>query len=109
MQDRRLQGCNVGGITLKPDAEIKRVVMCSGKVYHDLVDARAKADNQAALRRRVQLGVALTVPTLLVSMVPALHFIFDQTIEKAVEISRLIDAANASRRRRREAREPRRG
>ncbi len=27
-------------ITLKPDAEIKRVVLCTGKVYYDLFDAR---------------------------------------------------------------------
>ena len=28
--------------TLKPDAEIKRVVLCSGKVYYDLFEERAK-------------------------------------------------------------------
>jgi 2-oxoglutarate dehydrogenase E1 component len=30
-------------IKLKPDAEIKRVVLCSGKVYYDLYDAREAA------------------------------------------------------------------
>ncbi|HQR90485.1 MAG TPA: 2-oxoglutarate dehydrogenase E1 component, partial [Caulobacter sp.] len=43
MIDGAEAGCDVGGVTLKPDAEIKRVVICSGKVYFDLVDARAKS------------------------------------------------------------------
>jgi 2-oxoglutarate dehydrogenase E1 component len=34
--------CEVGGIQLRPDAEINRVVVCSGKVYFDLVEQRAK-------------------------------------------------------------------
>ncbi|WP_430422216.1 2-oxoglutarate dehydrogenase E1 component [Phenylobacterium sp.] len=34
--------CEVGGVTLRPDAEIKRVILCSGKVYFDLVEQRAK-------------------------------------------------------------------
>jgi 2-oxoglutarate dehydrogenase E1 component len=36
-------GCDVGGISLKADDKITRVVLCSGKVYYDLVDHRAKA------------------------------------------------------------------
>ena len=43
MIDGAEAGCDVGGVTLKPDDQIKRVVLCSGKVYFDLVDARAKA------------------------------------------------------------------
>jgi 2-oxoglutarate dehydrogenase E1 component len=44
-------GCDVG-ITLKPDDQIRRVVLCSGKVYFDLVDAREKkgADDVYLLR-----------------------------------------------------------
>ena len=43
MVDGAEAGCDVGGITLKSDDQIKRVVLCSGKVYFDLVDARAKS------------------------------------------------------------------
>jgi 2-oxoglutarate dehydrogenase E1 component len=39
-------------VKLKPDAEIKRVVLCSGKVYYDLYDEREKrgVDNIVLLR-----------------------------------------------------------
>ena len=43
MVDGAEAGCDVGGITLKPDDKINRVVACSGKVYFDLIDARAKS------------------------------------------------------------------
>ena len=31
-----------GSVTLKPDAEIRRVILCSGKVYYDLFEEREK-------------------------------------------------------------------
>jgi 2-oxoglutarate dehydrogenase E1 component len=43
MVDGAEAGCDVGGITLKSDDKITRVIACSGKVYFDLIDARAKA------------------------------------------------------------------
>jgi len=42
MLDGAEAGCDVGGIQLKGDAEINRVILCSGKVYYDLVEQRAK-------------------------------------------------------------------
>ena len=43
-------------IKLKPDAEIRRVVLCSGKVYYDLYDAReAKGADDIYLMRAEQL------------------------------------------------------
>jgi 2-oxoglutarate dehydrogenase E1 component len=43
MIDGAEAGCDVGGVTLKSDDKITRVIACSGKVYFDLIDARAKA------------------------------------------------------------------
>ncbi|KRA61848.1 2-oxoglutarate dehydrogenase subunit E1 [Caulobacter sp. Root655] len=43
MIDGAEAGCDVGGIKLKSDDKITRVIACSGKVYFDLIDARAKA------------------------------------------------------------------
>jgi 2-oxoglutarate dehydrogenase E1 component len=42
MVDGAEAGCDVGGVTLKGDDKIRRVIMCSGKVYFDLVEERAK-------------------------------------------------------------------
>ncbi|MBL8554450.1 MAG: 2-oxoglutarate dehydrogenase E1 component [Phenylobacterium sp.] len=42
MIDGAEAGCDVGGIALQADDKIKRVVVCSGKVYFDLVEQRAK-------------------------------------------------------------------
>jgi len=43
MVDGAEAGCDVGGVTLKPDDKINRVILCSGKVYYDLIDHRAKS------------------------------------------------------------------
>ncbi len=42
LHDTAQRDPEAAGVTLKPDAEIRRVILCSGKVYYDLTDARAK-------------------------------------------------------------------
>jgi 2-oxoglutarate dehydrogenase E1 component len=42
MPDGAEAGADVGGITLQPDDKITRVILCSGKVYFDITDQRAK-------------------------------------------------------------------
>ncbi|MCR5873748.1 2-oxoglutarate dehydrogenase E1 component [Phenylobacterium sp. J426] len=42
MIDGAEAGCDVGGIRLQADDKISRVIVCSGKVYFDLVEQRAK-------------------------------------------------------------------
>jgi 2-oxoglutarate dehydrogenase E1 component len=46
MIDGAEAGCDVGGVTLKPDAEIKKVLLCSGKVYYDLIERRVETGRQ---------------------------------------------------------------
>ncbi len=40
--------------TMKPDAEIKRVILCSGKVYYDLFEERAKRGIDDAVIIRIE-------------------------------------------------------
>ena len=54
MWDGAEAGCDVGGITLKPDDQITRVICCTGKVYFDLVDARARAGRNDIYLMRVE-------------------------------------------------------
>jgi 2-oxoglutarate dehydrogenase E1 component len=54
MVDGAEANCDVGGVTLKPDDKIKRVILCSGKVYFDLVDQRAKLGRDDVYLMRVE-------------------------------------------------------
>ncbi|MDB5468816.1 MAG: 2-oxoglutarate dehydrogenase, subunit [Caulobacter sp.] len=54
MIDGAEAGCDVGGVTLKSDDKITRVIACSGKVYFDLVEARAKAGRDDVYIMRIE-------------------------------------------------------
>ena len=54
MIDGAEANCDVGGITLQPDDKIARVIICSGKVYHDLVDARARTGRDDVYLLRIE-------------------------------------------------------
>ena len=45
---------NSGLIKLQKDSRIKKVVMCSGKIYYDLLDAREKAGNDRVTFIRIE-------------------------------------------------------
>jgi 2-oxoglutarate dehydrogenase E1 component len=54
MVDGAEAGCDVGGVTLQSDDKITRVIACSGKVYFDLVEARAKAGRDDVYIMRIE-------------------------------------------------------
>jgi 2-oxoglutarate dehydrogenase E1 component len=54
MVDGAEAGCDVGGITLKGDDKIKRVLICSGKVYYDLIEKRAQTGRDDVVILRLE-------------------------------------------------------
>ena len=53
-----------GLIKLKEDKKIKKVVLCSGKIYFDLIDAREKIKNDTVLFIRIEQLYSFPVKTL---------------------------------------------
>ena len=53
-----------GLIKLKKDKEIKKVVLCSGKVYFDLLEAREKIKNNEVFFIRIEQLYPFPVKTL---------------------------------------------
>jgi 2-oxoglutarate dehydrogenase E1 component len=54
MIDGAEAGQDVGGITLTSDDKISRVILCSGKVYFDLIEQRAKSGRNDAYILRLE-------------------------------------------------------
>ncbi|MEE4211777.1 MAG: 2-oxoglutarate dehydrogenase E1 component [Parvularcula sp.] len=52
-------------VTLKPDAEIKRVVICSGKVYYDLLDERERLGRDDVYLMRLEQFYPLPAGSLI--------------------------------------------
>ena len=53
-----------GLIKLKKDKDIKKVVMCSGKVYFDIIEAREKIKNDQVYMLRIEQLYPFPVKTL---------------------------------------------
>ena len=53
-----------GLIKLKKNKDIKKVVMCSGKVYFDLIEAREKTKNDQVYMIRIEQLYPFPVKTL---------------------------------------------
>jgi ribosome-binding factor A len=89
VKDPRIGIVTIQSVELTPD-------YAHAKVYFTTLTGDAEqtqvALNHAAGHLHNQLFKRLHIHT-----VPTLHFHFDKTIERAVEMSRLIDEANANR------------
>ena len=67
-------------VVLKPDAEIKRVVLCTGKVYYDLLDAREAAGQGDTYIYRVEQLYPFPARALIVELArfPMAHVVWCQ-------------------------------
>ncbi len=54
MWDHSMDPVNKGFIKLKKNSEIKKVILCSGKVYFDLLDAREKVKKNDVILFRIE-------------------------------------------------------
>lgn len=92
VKDRGLGMVTVTGVDITPD-------YAHATVHYTVLpnDPATLASTQAALRRaagflRIRLGQNVRIHTT-----PELKFVFDRSVEHGIEMSRLIDEANARR------------
>ena len=60
MWDHAIDPKSKGFIKLKKSSEIKKVIMCSGKVYFDLLDAREKLNKDDVILFRIEQLVSIS-------------------------------------------------
>jgi ribosome-binding factor A len=89
VKDPRIGIVTIQSVELTPD-------YAHAKVFFTTLTGDAQA-TQAALNHAAGHLHNLLFKRLHIHTVPALHFHYDKTIERAVEMSRLIDEANANR------------
>lgn len=94
LMDPRIGLVTITGVELTPDYAHAKVF------YTTLADPSARQGIDAGLRRasgflRRELGRRIRIHTL-----PELHFVFDESVERGDRLSRLIDEAVASDRKR---------
>ena len=89
VKDPRIGLVTIQSVELTPD-------YAHAKVFFTTLTGDPE-DTQAALNHAAGHLHNLLFKRLRIHTVPALHFVFDRTIERAVAMSRLIDEANATR------------
>ncbi|MGN6082466.1 MULTISPECIES: 30S ribosome-binding factor RbfA [Trinickia] len=89
VKDPRIGLVTIQSVELTPD-------YAHAKVYFTTLTGDPQA-TQVALNHAAGHLHNLLFKRLHIHTVPTLHFHYDKTIEKAVEMSRLIDEANATR------------
>ncbi|MEM5278397.1 30S ribosome-binding factor RbfA [Cupriavidus taiwanensis] len=89
LRDPRLGLVTLQSVTLTPD-------YAHAKVYFTVLGAEA-AEAQAILNEKAGYLHSLLFKRLHIHTVPTLHFHHDTSVEHAIEMSKLINEANATR------------
>ncbi|MBB3006389.1 30S ribosome-binding factor RbfA [Cupriavidus taiwanensis] len=89
LRDPRLGLVTLQSVTLTPD-------YAHAKVYFTVLGAEA-AEAEAILNEKAGYLHSLLFKRLHIHTVPTLHFHHDTSVEHAIEMSRLINEANATR------------
>lgn len=92
LKDPRVGLVTIQSVEVTPD-------YAHAKVYYTTLpsDAAALAATEAGLKDAAGYLHNLLFKRLHIHTVPTLHFLYDESVERSMEMSRLIELANASR------------